>query len=132
MSDPCVYWDSGGEAFFIGVYVNDIILAGKSEGRMKEVKEALAKKFDIKDMGESHYFLGMKILQEEKTGAVWIGQPTYTESLLKKFGIEEAKSVSTPVDTSMKFVQVTEDEQCIDQQIFSVCNWKCFIFISRY
>jgi hypothetical protein len=116
-SDPCVYRDSGGETFFIGVYVDDIILAGESEKRMKEVKDTLTKKFDIKDMGELHYFLGMKI-QLDKTGDVWIGQPAYAESLLRKFGMSEAKPVSTPVDTSMKFIQAAEDEQCIDQQVY--------------
>ena len=30
-SDPCVYRASGGEVFFMGVYVDDIILAGESE-----------------------------------------------------------------------------------------------------
>ena len=63
-SDPCVYKDSGGEMFLVGVYVDDIILAGKSDKRIKEVKRALAAKFDIKDMGRLHYFLGMKILQD--------------------------------------------------------------------
>ena len=73
-SEPCVYRDSGGEAFFIGVYV-DIILARRSEKRMKEVKDALTAKFDIKDTGELKDLLGMKIQQDEKTGDVWIGQP---------------------------------------------------------
>ena len=49
-SDPCVYRDSGGEAFFIGVYVDDIILARRSEKRMKEVKDTLTKEFDSKDI----------------------------------------------------------------------------------
>ena len=55
-SDPCVYKDSG-EMFLIGVYVDDIILAGKSDKRIKEVKRALDTKFDINDMGKLHYFL---------------------------------------------------------------------------
>ena len=67
-SDPCVYRASGGEVFFMGVYVHDI-LAGESEKRMKEVKDTLTNKFDIKDMGELHYFLGMKI-QLDKTGDI--------------------------------------------------------------
>ena len=61
VSDPCIYRDSGGEMFFIGVYVDDIILAGKGDKRMKA---ALAKKLDIKDMGKLHYFLGMKVVQD--------------------------------------------------------------------
>ena len=46
--------------------------AGKSDKRTAEVKEDLAKQFQVKDMGELHYFLGVKIIQ---SGEVWIGQP---------------------------------------------------------
>ena len=49
-------------------------------------------------MGKLHYFLG--IVQNDKTNHVWIGQPAYTEALLKKFGMENAKPVKTPVDMS--------------------------------
>ena len=62
-SDPFIYMDAGGEVFYIGIYVDDIILAGKSDKKIKEVKEALERKFDIKDMGKLHYFLGMKVLR---------------------------------------------------------------------
>ena len=42
-SDPCIYKSkTGGDTFFIGVYVDDIALAGKNETRIKEVKEMLA------------------------------------------------------------------------------------------
>ena len=61
-SDPCLYTASEGEMFVIGVYVDDIVLAGKSDKRMAEVKKALAMQFEFKDMGELHYFLGMKII----------------------------------------------------------------------
>ena len=40
-SDPCLYTDAE-NAFFIGVYVDDIILAGCSDKRIKEVKDVLA------------------------------------------------------------------------------------------
>ena len=59
-SDPCIYVDAGGDTFFIGVYVDDIVLAGRTLERITEVKETLSQKFDIKDMGKLHYFLGMQ------------------------------------------------------------------------
>ena len=117
-SDSCVYKDSGGEMFLIGVYVDDIILAGKSDKSIKEVKRALDAKFDIKDMGKLHYFLGIKFLQDEKTGNVWIGQPAYVESILKKFGMENSKPVSTPIDSSTKLTKTTDDKQSVDQQLY--------------
>ena len=49
-SDPCIYCASSGEPFFLAVYVDDIIMASKSETRLAEVKKSLATKFDIKDL----------------------------------------------------------------------------------
>lgn len=85
---------------------------------MKHVKQALAKRFDIKDMGKLHYFLGMKVVQNDETNEVWIGQPVYTQNLLKKFGMEDAKSVKTPVETSTKLVKATEEEEKFDQKMY--------------
>ena len=55
--------------------MDDIILAGRSEDRVKEVKAALSQKFKIKDMGKLHYFLGMSVVQNEQNKTVWNGQP---------------------------------------------------------
>ena len=82
-SGPCIYRASEGETFFIGVYVDDIVLAAKGEKRLNEVKKSLAEHFDIKDMGRLHYFLGMKVIQNEESNEIWIGQPAYTKNLLK-------------------------------------------------
>ncbi len=34
----------------IGVYVDDIVVACKSDTQLKEIKQALCKKFDVKDL----------------------------------------------------------------------------------
>ena len=62
-SDPCIYVATSGETFIIGIYVDDILLAGKSEKWISEVKLALAKTFEVKDLGELNHFLGVKIVQ---------------------------------------------------------------------
>ena len=47
-NDPCIYYrNTGGEMFYAEVYVEDIILAGKSERKLNEVKTELSKKFNI-------------------------------------------------------------------------------------
>ena len=89
-----------------------------ADKRTAEVKEDLAKQFQVKDMGELQYFLGVKIIQNQKSGEVWIGQPAYTRSILQRFGMEKAKTVSTPVDTSIKLVKATEDSSSVDQQLY--------------
>ena len=87
---------------FIGVYVDDIILAAKNEKQLKQVKEDLSNKFDIKDLGELKYFLGIKVEQNKESGSIWIGQPAYTENLLKRLGMQDSKPTSTPVEVSSK------------------------------
>ena len=46
-SDPCIY-TSLEEMFILAVYVDDIVLAGKTDERIKEVKNILAKRFQVK------------------------------------------------------------------------------------
>jgi transposase InsO family protein len=115
-SDPCLYVSSEGDLFMIGVHVDDIILAGKSNRRIAEVKEDLAHRFEVKDMGELHYFLGLKVVQGKN--CVWIGQPGYVDSILQKFGMENAKSIDTPIDASVKLVKATEESDNVDQVLY--------------
>ena len=117
-SDPCIYTASEGEMFVIGVYVDDIVLAGRSDKRMTEVKRALAMQFEVKYMGELHYFLGVKVVQDHKKGHIWIGQPAYTESVLRKYGMGDTKPVNTPVEASSKLVKTTEECDRIDQGLY--------------
>ena len=102
-SDPCIYCRKAGkDIMFIGVYVDDIILAAKNEKQLKQVKENLSNKFDIKDLGELKYFLGIKVEQNRESGSIWIGQPAYTENLLKRLGMQDSKPTSTPAEVSSK------------------------------
>ncbi len=70
---------------YMGVYVDDIIFAAKIDEQLQQVKNALAKEFEIKDLGKLHYFLGMSVVQYDENKSVWIGQPVYTENLLTKY-----------------------------------------------
>ena len=117
-SDPCIYMDAGGDAFFIGVYVDVFVLAGRSDDRIQGVKNALSLKFDLKDMWKLHYFLGMSVVHDEAQNTIWIGQPAYIEKLLVKFGMQECKPVGTPTDTSVSLVQAAEGDECVDQHLY--------------
>ena len=100
-SDPCIYVkEENGDIFIVAIHVDDIILAGKTDEEIAKVKESIGERFQVKDMGELKYILGLQVIQEN--GKVWIGQPTYTESILKKFGMENCKILETPVELGFK------------------------------
>ena len=102
-SDPCLYISITEEPFIIAVYVDDILLAGKSTRRITEVKDELRSQFNVKDMGPVEYFLGVKAQQDLEKGMVWMGQTSYTESILHQFGKAVSRSVRSPVNPSIKY-----------------------------
>ena len=117
-SDPCIYVSGGENPFYIGVCVDDLILAANDKAKMKKVKEELSSKVDIKGLGKLSYFLGMSIVQNQKEKETWIGQPAYTEKLLAKMGMSDCKPVKTPVDPGNRLVKAAEDEEALDQPLY--------------
>jgi len=47
--------------FFIVVYVNDLILVCNNKDKLLQVKEELFRKFEMEDLGDLHFFLGMEV-----------------------------------------------------------------------
>ena len=124
VSDSCIYVASEGEMFMIAVHVEDLVLAAKSDKRIGDVKKALGDKFEVKDMGELHHFLGTKVLQNKQNGDVWIGQLAYTQKVLRKFNMGNAKAVDTPVDAGSKLVKTNGDSESTDVCAVSIRGWK--------
>ena len=117
-SDPCIYTSTKQGLMIIAIYVDDIVIAGKSEKQIASIKSAIAKQFQVKDMGEMHYFLGVSVKQNLKMKETWIGQPLYTKTILKKFGMENAKPIHTPADPSTKLLKATKDCEMADQVLY--------------
>ena len=88
VSDPCIYVASEGEMFTIAVHVDDLVLAAKSDKRVGDVKKALGNKFEVKDTGELHNFLGIKVLPNKQNGNIWSGQPADTQKALHTFKMD--------------------------------------------
>ena len=91
--------------------MDDILLAGKSDKRLAEIKATLADEFHMKDMGELHHFLGVKIIQKHETGEIWMRQSVYTRNVLEKLGMADSKPMSTPADVSTKLVKGDDSDK---------------------
>ena len=116
----------------MAVYVDNIVLAGSSDKHISEVKKSLASRFNVKDMGELHYFLGIKIVQDQRSGDLWVGQQVYTDSILESFGMENGKPVDTPVYTGTKLIPSTDDSDEVDQGLYqSVVGSLLYLSIGR-
>ena len=61
-----------------------------------EVKEELRSSYEIKNLGEVKYILGMKI-ERTNDGSIKLLQCIYSKCVLECFGMTDAKSRSTPL-----------------------------------
>ena len=118
--DPCLYTriNSGGEMFLVAVYVDDIILGGRNESEMNTVKKELGHRFEMKDLGKLHHFLGITVIQDQLAGTIWIGQPFYTEKTLQRYEMHECKPVSTPVNPDSKLVAADGPDVVHNQRLY--------------
>lgn len=62
---------------------------------LKKVKDALNKKYKIKDLGETKDCLGVRITRNRKIGTIGIDQEEFIEQILDKFNMSECKPVGT-------------------------------------
>ena len=61
----CVYLKRSNNYFVIFfLYVDDILLAGNSKEMIDTAKKWLSSNFEMKDMGEASYVLGVKIVKD--------------------------------------------------------------------
>jgi hypothetical protein len=64
----------------------------------KEFSKIMTDMFEMSKMGELKYFLSFQIKQLEDN--MFISQTKYTFDLLKKFGMDKAKPIKTPMGTN--------------------------------
>ena len=105
-ADPCIFV-TGEEAdlTIVAVYVDDLIVIAKTPETIKKIKESLAARFKMKDLGKLHYCLGISIQHDEERGSLWMDQRQYIQSLLKRYGLSQAKTATTPADINVKLVK---------------------------
>jgi transposase InsO family protein len=86
-----------GSAVYLLVYVDDILIASADRQAVANVKVLLSNAFDVHDLGEARFFLGMEIERNRSERTVKLSQKKLASELLSKFGMHEAKSRSTPM-----------------------------------
>ncbi|KAJ9541460.1 hypothetical protein OSB04_027966 [Centaurea solstitialis] len=96
--EPCVYTKfSGSIVTFLVLYVDDILLIGNDIPTLLSVKAWLSKCFQMKDLGEAAYILGIKIYRNRSRRLIGLSQGTYIDKVLKRFRMDESKKGFIPM-----------------------------------
>jgi hypothetical protein len=96
--DNCIYAKfKNGKFIFLILYVDDILLASSDVDLLQETKKFLSSKFDMKDLGEASFVLGIEIHRDRRIGVLALAHKAYLEKILKKYGMHKSKSTPAPI-----------------------------------
>jgi len=96
--DQCIYHKvNGSKICFLVSYVDDILLAVNNQGLLNEVKQFLSKNFDMKDMGDVSYVIGIKIHRDKPRGILGLSHEIYINKILERFRMKDCSPSVAPI-----------------------------------
>ncbi|GKF14557.1 retrovirus-related pol polyprotein from transposon TNT 1-94, partial [Tanacetum coccineum] len=96
--DPTLFTRHHGEdILLVQVYVDDIIFGSTIQDFSKRFANLMKNNFEMSMMGELKFFLGLQVHQSPC--GIFISQSQYAIEFLKKHGLDEYVSMSTPMAT---------------------------------
>ncbi|GAU44851.1 hypothetical protein TSUD_112250 [Trifolium subterraneum] len=90
------------------LYVDDLLITGANEKEILKFKTSLMQEFEMSDLGNLSYFLGMEFKHTKK--GVFLHQKKYAEDILNRFKMVNCNTTITPIETGSKLSKISTDE----------------------
>jgi hypothetical protein len=97
----------------LAVYVDDIVITGDDAEEILRLKKKLGEAFEVKDLGQLKYFLGIEIARSRK--GIVLSQRKYALDLLSETGMLGCRVASTPIEQNHKMCAEGGDPVCKEQ-----------------
>ena len=105
-SDPCVYINKTTE-IIIAMWVDDLIIFGKDMASINALKAQLNEEYEMKDIGELKYFLGIQVHRDRERKIIHISQAGYNRTVLERYGMQNSKPTNTPLPSGARLAKAT-------------------------
>ena len=88
-ADHCVFVKKyeGGDFLILLLYVDDMLIVGQDQAKIRMLKKALDQTFSMKDLGPAKQILGMHIIQNRSKKELWLSQERYVTKVLQRFNM---------------------------------------------
>lgn len=97
------------EEVYLALFVDDGLLASKSQRVLDDVIKTLSSCFSI-TVGNAKVFAGLQIERDRSNKTVFLHQQAYTRRIIEKFGMCNAKVVGVPFDPHVELCNAEEEE----------------------
>ncbi|KAF0711079.1 hypothetical protein AaE_012274, partial [Aphanomyces astaci] len=139
VKDRCVFTKQmDGQAVYIGVYVDDLVIMAPSPDMMRTIKHGLSSRFRMHDLGALTFILGFHIVRDRSARTLTMHQSQYAKftSILKRFSMENSKPAPTPMEYNLKLSESmcpqndAERQSMVDKPYRSVVGSIMYLMIS--
>ena len=103
INDRIYYKYCSNNYIFLILYFDDILLANNDIDLLYDFKRFLAKKYDMKDLGDISFIVDIQIHQNYSRVILRLSQKSYIEMILKRYGMQDCKLSDTLVVKEDKF-----------------------------
>ena len=109
-ADQCMYYKINDKEYtVIALYVDDLIVMAKTKDDINQVSKQLKQDFDMKELGEVKYCLGIQVNRDRQQKKIWINQEAMIQRVAKRFQVDECKPTYLPADVNSKLKIVVND-----------------------
>ena len=81
--------------YFLILYIDDILLATNNLGLLHETEKLLSRNFEVKDMSEVSYVIGIEIFHNRSQKLLGLSQKVYIDKVLERFKME--RCLTSPI-----------------------------------
>jgi transposase InsO family protein len=113
-ADPCLYTRldvHGNVEAVLALFVDDVALACKTIDQMTKLKDSLKARYSMTDAGPMDWFLGVRVDYDIKAGCLALSQAAYATDILRRFNMEECRTVSVPMEARLQVVEGDVDKE---------------------
>jgi hypothetical protein len=107
---------SGSKVIFLVLNVDDILLASNDLGLLHETKQFLSQNFEMKDLGEASYVIGIEIHRHRNQRILKLSQKAYIEKVLKRFRLKNYSTSVAPIVKGDKFSKDQCPQNALEQE----------------
>jgi hypothetical protein len=105
----------GKNLFVCQIYVDDIIFGSTNKLFCDKFSKIMIDRFEMSMMGVLTFFLRFQIKQAKD--GTFISQKKYTRDILKKFSMDKAKLIKTPMGTN-GHLDLDLGDTLVDQKVY--------------
>eukprot|EP00253_Pinus_taeda_P035573 PITA_35573 len=77
-----------------------MIITGNANNLIKEIKQQMSQVFEMKDLRNLHYCLGLEVWKDSRQ--TFLTQGKYARSLLERFRMQQCRSTATPLQQNLR------------------------------